>query len=338
MKQRVLSGIQPTGTLHFGNYFGAVENWVRLQDTYECFYSIVNYHAMTMPFKAQNLNDNTWELAFSLLALGVNAESLFIQSLVPEHTELAWILNCFAPYGELGRMTQFKDKGDQAKETDSEAFISTGLFTYPVLQAADILLYKADFVPVGKDQEQHLELTRGIAARFNHQAGKDYFALPQPLLTETPKIVSPADPTRKMSKSLGEKHIISVFETEERVRKQIKSAVTDTGEAIIENGVKQMSAGVENLFTLLKACGDLENHAALMHDYDSDNLKYGFLKEKVADAMAAKTRQFNAKRLEVLANKKQVKEQIQDSSATIRKVAHTTLREVKTLCGLTNIK
>ena len=152
MKQRVLSGIQPTGTLHFGNYFGAVENWVKLQDTYECFYSIVNYHAMTMPFKAQNLTENTWDLAFSLLALGVKSESLFIQSLVPEHTELAWILNCFAPYGELGRMTQFKDKGEHAKEIDSEAFISTGLFTYPVLQAADILLYKADFVPVGKDQ------------------------------------------------------------------------------------------------------------------------------------------------------------------------------------------
>ena len=338
MKQRVLSGIQPTGSLHFGNYFGAVENWVRLQDTYECFYSIVNYHAMTMPFKAQNLNDNTWNLAFDLLALGVKPESLFIQSLVPEHTELGWIMNCFAPHGELGRMTQFKDKSEQAKEADSEAFISTGLFTYPVLQAADILLYKADFVPVGKDQEQHLELTRGIAARFNHQVGKDYFVLPQLLFSETPKIVSPADPTKKMSKSLGEKHVISVFETEDRVRKQIKSAVTDSGETVAEGEDKKMSAGVVNLFTLLKACGDQENYAALMQDYENNTLKYGFLKEKVADAVVAKTRVFNENRLQILTNKKQIKEQIQDSSAIIRRVAHTTLREVKALCGLTNIK
>jgi tryptophanyl-tRNA synthetase len=293
---------------------------------------------MTMPFKAQNLNDNTWDLAFSLLALGVNPACLFIQSLIPEHTELAWILNCFASYGELGRMTQFKEKGDQSKIADSEAFISTGLFTYPVLQAADILLYKADFVPVGKDQDQHLELSRNIANRFNNQAGKDYFALPQTLYTATPKIVSPADPTKKMSKSLGEKHIISVFETEDRVRKQIKSAVTDSGEPIIDGEPKRMSAGVENLFTLLKACGDLENHAALMLDYENNALKYGFLKEKVADAVVAKTRHFNENRLQVMANKKQVKEQIQDSSAVIRRVAHTTLREVKAICGLINIK
>ena len=339
MKKRVLSGIQPTGTLHFGNYFGAVQNWVHLQNDYECFYSIVNYHAMTMPFKAKNLTENTWDLAFSLLALGVKPECLFIQSLVPEHTELSWILNCFTPYGELGRMTQFKDKGEQARETDSEAFVSTGLFTYPVLQAADILLYKADFVPVGKDQEQHLELTRGIAARFNHQTETDYFALPKPLLTETPKIVSPADPTKKMSKSLGEKHIISVFETEERLRKQIKSAVTDSGEPSTKTDTTPtMSAGIENLFTLLKACGDHENHAALQHDYQQNTLKYGFLKEKVADALVLKTRQFNENRQAVLTHKKQVKEQIQDSSAAIRRVAHTTLREVKTLCGLTNIK
>ncbi len=338
MKQRVLSGIQPTGTLHFGNYFGAVENWVRLQDSYECFYSIVNYHAMTMPFKPQNLNDNTWELTFSLLALGVKPECLFIQSLIPEHTELGWILNCFASYGELGRMTQFKDKGEQVKEVDSDAFISTGLFTYPVLQAADILLYKADFVPVGKDQEQHLELSRNIATRFNSQVGKEYFVLPQTLYTSTPKIVSPADPTKKMSKSLGEKHVISVFETEDRVRKQIKSAVTDSGEPIVEGAEKKMSAGVENLFTLLKACGDLENHAALLQDYENNTLKYGFLKEKVADAVVAKTRHFNENRLQIIANRKEVKEQIKDSSATIRRVALTTLREVKALCGLINIK
>ena len=332
--EKILSGIQPTGGLHFGNYFGAVENWVRLQADYQCFYSVVNYHAITMPFKPETLQANTWDLTFSLLALGIKPENLFIQSLVPEHTELAWILNAFCAYGELGRMTQFKDKTDQIKGTDSEAFISTGIFTYPVLQAADILVYRADYVPIGKDQVQHLELTRNIANRFNHIIGQDYFVAPQPLLTETPKIVSPADPTRKMSKSLGEKHYIGVFAEEAQVRKQIKSAVTDSGTP--EAGV--MSAGIENLFTLLKACQKMEDYHALLLDYEAGTLKYGHLKEKVADALVEKTSVFIANKKEIEANKKQVKAQIQDSSAAIRKVAAATVREVKTLCGMPNIK
>jgi tryptophanyl-tRNA synthetase len=340
MRKRVLSGIQPTGKIHLGNYFGAVRNWVALQEEYDCFYSIVNYHAMTMPFKPQNLLESSWDLAFSLLALGVEPKSLFIQSLVPEHTELAWIFNCFCGYGELGRMTQFKDKSEQVKETNSEAFISTGLFTYPILQAADILLYKADFVPVGKDQEQHLELSRTIAHRFNTQiGGKPYFVMPETLFSETPKIVSPADPNKKMSKSLGEKHYIDVFGEEAQVRKQIKSAVTDTGEQVLDaNGNIVMSAGVENLFTLLKACGDTENHAALMADYEANTLKYGHLKEKVADAVVLLTNDFRTKKIALEADKKAIKTELLDASVDIRKVAQTTIREVKGLVGLPNTK
>ena len=340
MRKRVLSGIQPTGKIHLGNYFGAVQNWVALQRDYDCFYSIVNYHAMTMPFKPQALMDSSWDLAFSLLALGVEPRSLFIQSLVPEHTELAWIFNCFCGYGELGRMTQFKDKSDQVKEGDAEGFISTGLFTYPILQAADILLYKADFVPVGKDQAQHLELSRTIAHRFNTQVGgKPYFVMPETLLSETPKIVSPADPTKKMSKSLGEKHYIDVFGEAAQVRKQIKSAVTDTGERILdEQGNAIMSAGVENLFTLLKACKDIENYHALYADFEANALKYGHLKEKVADAVVAMTSEFRTKKIELETDKKAIKAQLLDAAADIRTVAQVTIREVKTLVGLPNAR
>lgn len=338
MRKRVLSGIQPTGKIHLGNYFGAVHNWVQLQKDYDCFYSIVNYHAMTMPFKPQSLLDSSWDMAFSLLALGVEPKSLFIQSLVPEHTELAWIFNCFCGYGELGRMTQFKDKSEQVKDANADAFISTGLFTYPILQAADILLYKADFVPVGKDQAQHLELSRTIAHRFNTQiGGKPYFVLPETLLSETPKIVSPADPTKKMSKSLGEKHYIDVFGTEAQIRKQIKSAVTDTGErALDSDGNPIMSVGVENLFTLLRACGDMENHHALMADYEANTLKYGHLKEKVADAVVLLTNAFGAKKTALETDKEAIKTELLDGSADIRKVARETIIEVKDLVGLPN--
>ena len=205
----VLSAIQPTGDMHLGNYFGAVRNWVELQASYRCFYGVVDYHAMTMPYQVDKLRTNTWDLITNLAAVGVKPENLFVQSLVPEHTELGWILNCFCSYGQLTRMTQFKDKSHQVKDGGKEDFISAGLLDYPVLQTADILIYKADYVPVGKDQEQHLELARNIAARFNAAVSSDYFVLPEAMFTEALKIRSLADPQKKMSKSLGEKHYLS---------------------------------------------------------------------------------------------------------------------------------
>ncbi|MBR9923212.1 MAG: tryptophan--tRNA ligase [Bacteroidetes bacterium] len=329
-KKTVLSCIQPTGHMHFGNYFGAVKNWVDLQEKYDCFYGVVNYHAMTMPYKPDKLRQNTWDLIFNLLATGIQPENLFIQSLVPEHSELSWIFNCFTPYGRLNQMTQFKDKS--SKSTD-DGFISAGLLNYPVLQAADILIYRADFVPVGKDQDQHLELTRTIASRFNNQVGKEYFVMPKGLHTETPKIASTADPTRKMSKSAGEKHYINVFDDEARIRKQIRSAVTDTGEPSGE-----MSAGVENLFLLIKAGGNEQAHVSLMEDYNADNLKYVDLKEAAAETLVALSQKFREKRAELLANKKEVKGQIKASSAEIRKRAQQTLKDVKDLSGLMNVR
>ncbi len=332
--KNILSGIQPTGDLHLGNYFGAVQNWVRLQDAYECRFGVVNYHSMTMPYKAEQLRENTWKMAFYLLACGIKPENLFIQSLIPEHAELAWVLGCLTSYGELTRMTQFKDKSNQLLESDKESVVSAGLFLYPVLQAADILIYHADYVPVGKDQEQHLELSRNIAQRFNYQFGKEYFVHPEPLFTETPKILSPADPNKKMSKSLGEKHYINLFGDEDRVRKQIKSAVTDTGDT--PSG--EMSPGVKNLFELLRACDNLAAHDALMSDYQAGALKYSDLKEAVADTIVALIHPLRERLAELNADKRNVKAQIQDSSAEIRKRAQQTMREVRELTGLLNLK
>ncbi|HHM21443.1 MAG TPA: tryptophan--tRNA ligase [Bacteroidetes bacterium] len=330
MKKTVLSCIQPTGDMHLGNYFGAVKNWVDLQSEYRCFYGVVDYHAMTMPYQPKKLRENTWALVINLLAVGIRPEHLFIQSLIPEHAELGWIFNCFASYGQVSRMTQFKDKSAQSEEK-AGGYISAGLFTYPVLQAADILIYRADYVPVGKDQDQHLELTRNIAQRFNNVVGKEYFTLPQTLHTETPNIRSTADPTRKMSKSAGEKHFINLFADEARIRKQIRSAVTDTGASAADG---EMSPGVANLFSLLKAAGNLQAYNSLLDDFKNNTLRYVDLKNATADAIVALTAPFREKKAELNANKKEVKKQIKASSAEIRKVARQTIRDVKELAGL----
>lgn len=329
-QKRVLSAIQPTGEMHLGNYFGAIERWVELQNNHECFYGIVNYHAMTMPYKPKKLQENTWNMVLDLMATGIKSEHLFIQSLVPEHTELNWILHCFCSYGELGRMTQFKDKSQQADTKDS--YISAGLFSYPVLQAADILMYKADFVPVGRDQDQHLELTRNIAQRFNHQVGKEYFQLPEVMYSNTPKLLSTADPSRKMSKSAGPKHFISLFAKPEEIQRQIRSAVTDTGETTAGT----MSSGVQNLFQLLKACKAAEAHDSLMQDYENQRLKYVDLKAAVTEALIDFTQPMVQRREDLQSRRKEVKDQVKASSAEIRKVAQTTLKEVKQLTGLMN--
>lgn len=333
-RKSVLSCIQPTGDMHLGNYFGAVKNWVDLQKTYDCIYGVVDYHAMTMPYNVKKLRNNTWDLITNMVAVGIDPTNIFIQSLVPEHVELGWIFNCFCSYGQLTRMTQFKDKSQQVKDGGKEEFISVGLLDYPVLQAADILIYRADYVPVGKDQEQHLELTRDIAQRFNNQVGKEYFVLPEGLYTETPKVRSTADPSRKMSKSAGEKHYINVFAEETRIRKQIKSAVTDTGEDT--NG--KMSEGVENLFSLMKAAGADDAHGHFMDMYQSGNLRYADLKEEVANALVNMTKPFIEKKAELNADKKTLKNTIKQSSWEIRQQAQQTIKEVKDLVGLMNVR
>jgi len=331
-KKRVLSCIQPTGEIHIGNYFGAIKNWVSIQDTYDCIYGVVDLHALTMPYDRGALSNNTLKMFIDLIACGLNPEKslLFVQSLVPQHSELTWIFNCVTSYGELSRMTQFKDKSEQLDESvGKKGFISAGLFTYPILQAADILIYKANYVPVGKDQEQHLELSRNIAVRFNNMFG-DFFPEPAPLFTEVPRLMSLADPTRKMSKSLGEKHYISVFESEDSIRKKVKTAVTDTG----GQPDSEMSPGVANLFTIIRACGNKDALEVLTTQYNSGSLKYKDLKEVAAESLVSALRPFREKRAELAGNPGKMKQLIFDLSAVAREYAENTLNDVKERVGL----
>ncbi len=219
---RVFSGIQPSGELHVGNYLGAVKNWVRLQHEHPTIVCIVDYHAITVAYEPEKLRARRRDMALSLLASGIdpNVATLFVQSAVPEHTELAWAFNAVTPLGELERQTQFKDKSGRQES------VMVGLLTYPVLQAADILLYRADRVPVGEDQVQHLELSRVVARRWNNQfgGGEDYFPEPQPLLSPTPRIMG-LDGQAKMSKSMG--NTIGLLETPEQIWEKLRPAVTD---------------------------------------------------------------------------------------------------------------
>lgn len=218
---RIVSGIQPTGMVHLGNYFGALVNWIELQNAgHECFYFIANQHAITMPQKREELQQHTLQLAATLIAVGLDPDkvTLFVQSDVPAHAQLSWILNCLAPLGQMERMTQFKDKSEQDPHS-----VNLGLFTYPVLQSADILLYKPNCVPVGVDQAQHLELTRDLAHKFNNAYG-EFFPMPQTLHTKTIKVVG-LDGSAKMSKSKN--NYIGLVEEPEIILKKLRGAATD---------------------------------------------------------------------------------------------------------------
>ncbi len=328
---RVLSLIQPTGDMHVGNYFGAVANYVRLQETHECIFGVVDLHAMTMPFDPAVLRANTRQMFIDLIAAGLNPDkcTLIIQSLIPEHTELCWIFNCLTPIGDLGRMTQFKDKSDQV-EGEGGAFISAGLFDYPVLQAADILIYRADQVPVGKDQVQHLELSREIARRFNYSFG-EYFPEPAPLLTEAAKVMSLADPEKKMSKSLGDKHTVGLFEEESSIRKKVKTAVTDSG--ALPEGVT-VSPGVANMLTILKSCNKNDVAESLLNDYKAGTLRYVNLKEAVADALVELTSSMRARRAELMKDPARIDKIITQGTAAARQISRETISEVRKLTGL----
>lgn len=333
--KQVLSLIQPTGDIHLGNYLGAVKNWTVIQNQYPCVFGVADLHAMTMPYNPKKLRESTWKMAYQLLATGVEKENLFIQSLIPEHMELSWMLSAVCSYGELSRMVQFKDKSNFIKESGGkDELVSSALFYYPVLQAADILIYKADHVPVGKDQDQHLELARSIAQRFNSTFKVDYFTPPKPLYTDVPKVLSLANPEKKMSKSLGEKHVINVFGDASRIRKQVNSAVTDSGEPDLD----QMSPGVANLFQILWESGGHETHRQLTEDYKGGRLLYSDLKAAVSEALLAFLQPIQERYLEITADKRKYRDQIKESSFHIRKKAQQTVREVREITGLQNVK
>ena len=323
---RVFSGIQPTGSLHLGNYLGAIQNWVGLQDQpgLDRFYCVVDYHAITIDYDASRLGSQTLSMARDLLACGLDPErsTLFAQSQVPEHTELAWIFQATSTtYGELQRMTQFKAKSEQ------QALATAGLFTYPVLQAADILLYDADQVPVGEDQVQHLELTREIARRFNNRFGPTFPEV-KPLLTKSPRIASFRDPEQKMSKSSGEGHYLSMDGAEPEIRKMIQKAVVDT--APRPDGT--MGPGVANLFTVLAALGDPVVHGELSSHYKQGTLRYVDLKGAVADVVWSAAARIQSRKAEYPLER--VQEVLRAGADRARPLARKKLADVRSRIGL----
>jgi len=284
MKKRIFSGAQPTGELHIGNYLGALRNWVALQDEYDSFYCIVNLHAITLPQDPAVLRQKTLDLARIYLAAGVDPEkaTVFIQSDVPEHAELTWILSCIARMGELERMTQFKDKGKGNSER-----AGVGLFTYPVLMAADILLYQTDLVPIGQDQKQHLELTRDLAERFNRDFGQT-FVVPDGYIPPVgAKIMSLADPSKKMSKS-DENPAGSIFllDDPDTITKKLKRAVTDSGTDIKFDESRPAITNLLTIFQLLtgKTPAECESHF--------EGKGYGHFKTELAEVTVEFLRPF----------------------------------------------
>ncbi|WP_329272226.1 tryptophan--tRNA ligase [Streptomyces sp. NBC_01451] len=279
-RPRVLSGIQPTaGSFHLGNYLGAVRQWVALQETHDAFYMVVDLHAITVPQDPKELTANTRLAAAQLLAAGLDPDrcTLFVQSHVPEHAQLAWIMNCLTGFGEASRMTQFKDKS--AKQGADRA--SVGLFTYPILQVADILLYQAHEVPVGEDQRQHIELTRDLAERFNGRFGET-FTIPKPyILKETAKIYDLQDPSIKMSKSASTpKGLINLLDDPKVTAKKVRSAVTDTDTVIRFD--PQEKPGISNLLGIYSTLTGTDV-AELERTYDGKG--YGALKVDLADVV-----------------------------------------------------
>ncbi|GLZ30341.1 tryptophan--tRNA ligase [Lentzea sp. NBRC 105346] len=277
-RPRVLSGIQPTaGSFHLGNYLGALRQWVRMQEDHDAFYCVVDLHAITVEQNPKELRQNTRVSAAQLLALGIDPErsTLFVQSHVPEHAQLGWVLQCITGFGEASRMTQFKDKSAR-----NESAVGVGLFTYPILQAADILLYNAHFVPVGEDQRQHLELTRDLAQRFNSRYGKT-FRLPEAFIVkDTAKIYDLQDPTAKMSKSVPG-GVVELLADVKQSAKKIRSAVTDTGREVLFD--PENKPGVSNLLTIYSALSG-RTIDDLVTAYDGKG--YGDLKKDLGEVFA----------------------------------------------------
>jgi tryptophanyl-tRNA synthetase len=322
-KPNLLSGMQPSaGSLHLGNYLGALVNWAKMQDDYNAYYCIVDMHAITVPQDPAELRANTRRTAAQYLAAGIDHEksALFVQSHVPAHAELAWVLNCITGMGEAGRMTQFKDKS-QKSGSDSA---SVGLFTYPILQAADILLYQPKVVPVGEDQRQHLELTRDLATRFNSRFG-DTFQIPEAvILKETAKIYDLQNPEAKMSKSAADpKGLINIMDDSAAVVKKIKSAVTDTDGVIKFD--RESKPGISNLLGIHSAISG-ESISELEQRFEGAG--YGALKGEVADVVVSAIEPIRNRTEELLSDPAELDRLLANGAASAAAVAEQTLANV----------
>ncbi|MBL8983650.1 MAG: tryptophan--tRNA ligase [Gemmatimonadetes bacterium] len=321
---RIFSGIQPSGELHIGNYLGAVRNWVNLQHEIESFICVVDYHAITLPYVPADLRRRTHEMVVTLLAAGIDPEraTLFVQSRVPEHTELAWIFNTITPLGELERQTQFKEKAARQES------VAAGILNYPVLQAADILLYRADTVPVGEDQIQHLELTREVARRWNARFAEGYFPEPQPRLTPTRRIMG-LDGQAKMSKSIG--NTVGLLEDTAAIWDKLRPAVTDPAR------VRKTDPGnpdVCNIYQLHRAFSpaDTIDHVAVQ----CRSAGWGCIecKKVLHGHMDAELVPIRRRAEELVAAPGRVHEILGDGAARARNVAQVTMREVRGFMGL----
>jgi len=325
MKKRVLSGIQPTGSPHIGNYLGALKNWVKIQYDYDSIYCIVDLHAITVYQDPAELRAKILELAGMLLAIGIDpkSSSIVVQSSVPEHAELAWMLTCVTPVGWLERMTQYKAK------TEAQESIGDGLLQYPVLMAADILLYQANIVPVGEDQMQHLELARDIAQRFNSLYG-DTFAMPVTHLpTVGARIMGLDEPDKKMSKStVAAGHAVSLLDPPDAIRKKIMRATTDSNPAV---DLDTMGPGVRNLLTIYQAFTDASNDQVRA---DFQGLRYGDLKKRVAEAVVAKLEPVQQRYREITSDPGYVAGILEEGAARVTPFARATVEKAKRAMGL----
>lgn len=327
-KPIVFSGAQPSGELTLGNYLGALKNWVSLQNEYDCVYCIVNQHAITVRQDPNKLRKATLDTLALYLACGIDPQksTIFVQSQVPAHAELGWALNCYTYFGELSRMTQFKDKSSRHSEN-----INAGLFDYPVLMAADILLYQANLVPVGDDQKQHLELSRDIAMRFNALYG-DIFTVPEPFISKVgARVMSLQDPTKKMSKSdENRNNVIGLLENPKDVEKKIKRAMTDSDEPPVVRYDSKNKAGVSNLLDILtgitgKPIAELEK--------EFDGKMYGHLKTEVANQVIEMLTGLQAKYHQYRDDENYLLSIMQEGAQKARAKAEPTLKKVYDAIG-----
>ncbi|MCW4465041.1 tryptophan--tRNA ligase [Glutamicibacter sp. MNS18] len=328
-KPRVLSGMQPSGdSLHLGNYLGALVNWVKTQDEFDSFFFIPDMHAITVPQDPAELQARTRKTAAQFIASGIDLDksTLFVQSQVPEHSQLAWVFNCITGFGEASRMTQFKDKSAKGGAENS----SVGLFTYPVLMAADILLYQPHGVPVGDDQRQHVELTRTLAQRFNHRFGQTFVVPEAQIPTEGARIYDLQKPTSKMSKSAeSPAGLINVLDEPKLIAKRIKSAVTDDGTVIAYD--KENKPGVSNLLDILAAVTD-RHVPELVAEFEGR--MYGHLKVAVAEAVVERLGPIRERTLELLDDPAELDRLLQVGAAKAREVASRTVSDVYEKVGL----
>jgi tryptophanyl-tRNA synthetase len=325
MNPRVLSGVQPSGNLHIGNYLGALSNWVRIQHDYESIFCIVDLHAITVFQKPDELRASIRDLAALFLAAGIDPKHsrIVVQSAVPAHSELAWLLTCVTPMGWLERMTQFKSKA-AAQET-----IGDGIFQYPVLMAADILLYQAASVPVGEDQMQHLELTRDIAQRFNSMYGETFVMPATKLAAVGARIMGLDDPTTKMSKSAaGAGHAVALLDPPDRIRKTIMRATTDSGTGV---DFETMGPGVVNLLNIFQAFGEWSDDQMRTH---FTGMRYGDLKKQVAEMTISKLTPLQQKYREIIADPGYLDSVLRASAEAVTPIANSTVQLVKQRMGL----